>query len=180
MFFEKYQIELITTGILLLFILVIRYLLITLITKISRRNGINLARIHLMNRYVSVTLFIVALLVIPFIFGTNMRDLALVFSSIFAVIGIGLFAIWSILSNITSGIIMFFSFPYKVGDKIQIHDKDFPIEGIIEDIRAFQLHLRLDNGDLVTYPNNLMLQKAVTLIEKDAIDDLFEDGTDMI
>lgn len=66
---------------------------------------------------------------------------------------------------------MFFSFPYKVGDKIQIHDKDFPIEAIIEDIRAFQLHLRLDNGDLVTYPNNLMLQKAVTLVKKDAIDE---------
>jgi MscS family membrane protein len=70
---------------------------------------------------------------------------------------------------------MFFSFPYKVGDKIQIHDKDFPLEGIIEDIRAFQLHLRLDNGDLVTYPNNLMLQKGVTLIEKDAIEHDFDD-----
>ncbi|HLT32749.1 MAG TPA: mechanosensitive ion channel domain-containing protein, partial [Aquaticitalea sp.] len=148
MFFKTYQIELITTGILLLVVLVIRWILTTLITKISRRNGINLARIHLMNRYVSVALFLLGILIVPFIFGTNMEDLALLFSSVFAVIGIGLFAIWSILSNITSGIIMFFSFPYKVGDKIQIHDKDFPLEGIIEDIRAFQLHLRLDNGDL--------------------------------
>ena len=74
---------------------------------------------------------------------------------------------------------MFFSFPYKVGDKIKIHDKDFPVEAIIEDIRAFQLHLRLDNGDLITYPNNLMLQKAVTLVKKDAIDE-FDDGTDLI
>jgi small-conductance mechanosensitive channel len=180
MFIEIYQTELITTGFLFLFLLIIRFLLIKVVTKVSRKNGINIARIHLINRYVSVTLFIVALLIVPFIFGTQFKDIAVVFSSIFAVIGIGLFAIWSILSNITSGIIMFFSFPYKVGDKIQIHDKDFPIEGIIEDIRAFQLHLRLDNGDLVTYPNNLMLQKAVTLIEKDAIDELFEDGTDMI
>ena len=180
MFFEKYQVEFIATGFLLLFLLMVRYILIFLITKISRKHGINLARIHLMNRYVSVTLFIIALLIIPFIFGMEAHDLIVLFSSIFAVIGIGLFAIWSILSNITSGIIMFFSFPYKVGDKIQIHDKDFPIQGIIEDIRAFQLHLRLDNGDLVTYPNNLMLQKAVTLIEKDAIDELFDDGTDLI
>jgi len=180
MFLETYQTEFISTGFLLIFMLVIRFTLIAVITKVSRKNGINLARIHLMNRYVSVTLFIITLLIIPFIFGTDMKDLALVFSSIFAVIGIGLFAIWSILSNITSGIIMFFSFPYKVGDKIQIHDKDFPLEGIIEDIRAFQLHLRLDNGDLVTYPNNLILQKAVTLVQKDAIDELFEDGTDLI
>ncbi len=180
MFFEKYHVELISTGILIVFILIVRFILIALITKISRKQGINLARIHLMHRYVTVTLFLISMLIIPFIFGKNIKDLALVFSSVFAVIGIGLFAIWSILSNITSGIIMFFSFPYKVGDKIQIHDKDFPLEGIIEDIRAFQLHLRLNNGDLVTYPNNLMLQKAVTLVKKDAIDELFEDGTDLI
>lgn len=180
MFFEKYQFELINTGFLLLFMLIVRYIFTTLITKISRKQGINMARIHLMNRYVSVTLLILTLLFIPFIFGTHVKDLALVFSSIFAVIGIGLFAIWSILSNITSGIIMFFSFPYKVGDKIQIHDKDAPLEGIIEDIRAFQVHLRLDDGNLVTYPNNLMLQKAVTLVKKDAIDEFFEDGTDLI
>lgn len=171
MFFEPYKNDLIITGFLLLFLLIVRFILTRLITKIFRKNGINIARIHLINRYVSVTLFLIALIVIPFIFGTKIEQLAVLFSSVFAVIGIGLFAIWSILSNITSGIIMFFSFPYKVGDKIQIHDKDFPLEGIIEDIRAFQLHLRLENGDLVTYPNNLMLQKAVTLVEKDAIDD---------
>lgn len=63
---------------------------------------------------------------------------------------------------------MFFSFPYKIGDKIQIHDKDFPIEGIIEDIKAFHLHLRTTEGRLVTYPNNLIIQKAVSLIQKNA------------
>ena len=105
----------------------------------------------------------------------NLDTLAVVFSSTFAVLGIAFFAIWSILSNITSGIILFFSFPYKVGDKIKIHDKEFPVEAIIEDIRAFQLHLRLEDGDLITYPNNLILQKPVTLVKKDAIEDIHVD-----
>ena len=177
--FESYQTELIVSGIVLLFLVIVRLITNTLIKKIGRKSGINDARIKLISRYVTVTLFLIALLIESFVFGAEPKDLAVVFSSVFAVIGIGLFAIWSILSNITSGIIMFFSFPYKVGDKIQIHDKDFPIEAIIEDIRAFQIHLRLDNGDLVTYPNNLMLQKAVTLIQKDAIEEI-EDGTDLI
>lgn len=177
MFFETYKNEFIAAGFLLLFLLIVRFILTALITRISRRNGINLARIHLINRYVTVTLILIGLIIIPFIFGTKLEKLVFLFSSVFAVIGIGLFAIWSILSNVTSGIIMFFSFPYKVGDKIQIHDKDFPLEGIIEDIRAFQLHLRLENGDLVTYPNNLMLQKAVTLVEKNA---MIDDGMDAI
>ena len=63
---------------------------------------------------------------------------------------------------------------FKIGDTIKIHDKDFPLEAVIEDIGAFQLHLRLDNGNLVTYPNNLMLQKGVTLIEKDALDEDYD------
>jgi small-conductance mechanosensitive channel len=97
----------------------------------------------------------------------GLTELSLIFSSVFAVIGVALFAIWSILSNITSGVILFFSFPYKIGDKIKIHDKDLPIEAIIEDIKAFHLHLRTLEGELITYPNNLILQKAVSLVEKD-------------
>ena len=176
MFFETFKTELIVTGFVLVFLLIVRLFTNTLVRKIGRKSGINDARIKLIIRYVSVTLFLLALLIEAFVFGAELKELTFLFSSIFAVIGIGLFAIWSILSNITSGIIMFFNFPYKVGDKIEIHDKDFPIRAIIEDIRAFQLHLRLDNGDLVTYPNNLMLQKAVTLIEKDAIEDFLDDG----
>ena len=35
---------------------------------------------------------------------------------------------------------------------------------IIEDIKAFHVHLRRNSGALITYPNNMMLQKAITLI----------------
>ncbi|NJX16751.1 mechanosensitive ion channel domain-containing protein [Tamlana crocina] len=178
-FFETYQKELIISGIILFSLFIIRYITHFTITKVARKNGINDARIRLIRRYITGTILLIAILLESIVFG-NIEDIAVVFSSVFAIIGIALFAIWSILSNITSGIIMFFNFPYKVGDKIEIHDKDFPITGIIEDIRAFQLHLRLDNGDLVTYPNNLMLQKAVTLIEKDAIDAPTEDDGEAV
>ena len=171
-FINTYQSELINTAILFVILLIFRVILKISIVKIGRKSNINEARIGLINRYTLLTLFLIAILIESFILGAKPSDIALVFSSVFAVIGIALFAIWSILSNITSGIIMFFSFPYKVGDKIQIHDKDFPIEAIIEDIRAFQIHLRLEDGNLVTYPNNLILQKAVTLVEKDAINDV--------
>ncbi|TNJ42438.1 mechanosensitive ion channel family protein [Tamlana fucoidanivorans] len=179
-FFTSYKDQLIISGIVLLSLLIIRYIVNFTITKVAKKNGINEARIRLICRYVTVTLFLLAMLIEAFIFGTDAKELAVVFSSVFAVLGIALFAIWSILSNVTSGIIMFFSFPYKVGDKINIMDKEFPIEAIIEDIRAFQLHLRLDNGDLITYPNNLMLQKAVKLVEKDAIDEIHEDDGEAV
>ncbi|WP_426430005.1 mechanosensitive ion channel domain-containing protein [Winogradskyella sp. HB-48] len=170
-FFTTYQTEIISTFVLLIVLLIIRSIIVVAVKKIGKKSGTTEARANLIGRYVTVTLVLIALLVEAFILGAEPRDITLVFSSVFAVVGVALFAIWSILSNITSGVIMFFSFPYKVGDKIKIHDKDYPVEAIIEDIRAFQLILREDNGDLVTYPNNLILQKAVTLMEKDALDD---------
>ena len=170
-FFKTYQTEIIYTLILLIVLLIIRSAIVITVKKIGKRSGTTEARANLIGRYATVTLVLIATLIEAFILGFETHDITLVFSSVFAVIGIALFAIWSILSNVTSGIIMFFSFPYKVGDKIKIHDKDYPVEAIIEDIRAFQLLLREDNGDLTTYPNNLILQKAVTLMEKDALDD---------
>lgn len=173
-----YKDQIIYTIILLAILFIVRKIIVISVKKIGKRSGTTEARSILIGRYVTVALIGVAMLIESFILGFDTSDITLIFSSVFAVIGIALFAIWSILSNVTSGVIMFFSFPYKVGDKIKIHDKDYPIEAVIEDIRAFQLILRENNGDLVTYPNNLIIQKAVTLIKKDAINDLpldFED-----
>lgn len=167
-FFQNYRPEIINTVILFGILFIINIIFKIILRRIGKRSNIVVARVKLIERYATVALFLIGSLIESFILGIEIEELVILFSSFFAILGIALFAIWSILSNITSGIIMFFSFPYKVGDKIKIHDKDFPIEAIIEDIRAFQLHLRLENGDLVTYPNNLILQKAVTLVQKDA------------
>ena len=169
--YSVYKDEIINTIILLIILFIIRSIIVITVKKIGKKSGTSEARAILIGRYVTVTLALIAILIEAFILGVEPQQVSLIFSSVFAVIGVALFAIWSILSNVTSGVIMFFSFPYKVGDKIKIHDKDYPIEAIIEDIRAFQIHLREDNGDLVTYPNNLILQKAVTLMKKDALDD---------
>lgn len=170
-FYETYKTEILYSVLLLIILLIIRAIIVFTVKNIGKRSGTSEVRANLIGRYATVTIFLIGLLIEAFILGADFSDISLLFSSVFAVIGIALFAIWSILSNITSGVIMFFSFPYKVGDKIKIHDKDYPIEAIIEDIRAFQLILREDNGNLVTYPNNLILQKPVTLIQKDALDD---------
>ena len=98
--------------------------------------------------------------------GRKKDQILLFISSIFAVVGVASFAQWSILSNITAGIIIFFSYPFKIGDKIKIHDKDFPIEGEIDDIKAFYIILKSFDGETITYPNNLLIQKGISVIYK--------------
>ena len=123
-------------------------------------------RSKLIVKYVSVGHSLLLVISLILIWGVPFQDIGVVLSSVFAVIGVALFASWSILSNITAGVILFFTYPFKIGDKIRILDKDLvePLECVIEDIRAFYVYLRTSNGELVTYPNNLLLQKAVSLM----------------
>ena len=106
-----------------------------------------------------------AIFAIIIIWGVQTKDILLALSSIVTIVGVAMFAQWSILSNITSGIILFFSFPYKIGDNIIIHDKDFPIEAEIEDIGAFHVYLKTKKGETIVYPNNLMLQIGITILK---------------
>ncbi|NMH86173.1 mechanosensitive ion channel domain-containing protein [Flavivirga algicola] len=169
-YFSLHQDKIINSVIVLFIFFILKLIIGLIVRAIGKSKKILVSRAKIVARYFSVSIFLIALLIIAFIFGVNIDDLVVIFSSVFAIIGLALFASWSILSNVTSGIILFFSFPYKIGDKIRIHDKEFEIEAVIEDIRSYQIHLRKDNGDLITYPNNMLLQKAVTLIEKDAFD----------
>ena len=160
-----YRYELVYSLGVLILLMVIQFVLKKAANKVGQKSEINITRTRLMFKYINILIILIATFLLSFAWGVGLAELALIFSSTFAVIGVALFAIWSILSNITSGIIMFFSFPYKIGDTIRIHDKDLPIEAEIEDIKAFHLHLRTAEGELITYPNNLILQKAVSLIQ---------------
>ena len=97
----------------LLSLFIARAMIAFVVLKIGKRNGIIKARVKLINRYITTSLLIIALLIEAYIFGAEFQNLVVVFSSVFAVLGIALFAVWSILSNVTAGIIMFFSFPFK-------------------------------------------------------------------
>lgn len=166
-FLVAYHNELLGSLAIALVILIVRFISIKTVRKVGRLSDLNDVRTRLIIKYISYGLTSLGIAGLIFVWGVNIREIGLIFSSVFAVIGVALFAQWSILSNVTAGIILFFSFPFKIGDRIRILDKEMEYDGnyIIEDIRAYHVHLRKENGELMTYPNNLLLQKAVSLIE---------------
>ena len=156
--------EVIATGILVFAIFVLRILSTKVVRRYSKSSQILEHRLNLVIKYNSIFFTIIFIVGIFIIWGVQTKDLFVTVSSVLTVIGVALFAQWSILSNITSGIILLFSFPFKIGDIIRIHDKDFPIEAEIEDIRAFHTLLKTKEGELITYPNSLLLQKGISII----------------
>jgi len=156
---------LVATGILFLILILLRLIVAKLVRSFAKRSQTIEKRTRLVIKYIHLLMNIIAIVALIIIWGVQTKDIFIVLSSITTVVGVAMFAQWSILSNITSGIILFFSFPFKIGDFILIHDKDFPIEAEIEDIGAFHVYLKTKKGEIIVYPNNLMLQIGITILE---------------
>ena len=102
------------------------------------------------------------------IWGINVKEFTVFISSVLAILGVGFFAQWSILSNLTASVILFFSHPLRLGDRIRVQDKDFNWTGVVEDISGFYLFMRTDDGRRVTIPTNLVMQKGIEILEGNA------------
>lgn len=163
--------EVISTGILIVSALLIRFGSAKLVRKYAEKSEVLEHRINLVIKYINIFITVLFFIALFIIWGVKTTELFFTVSSVLTVIGVALFAQWSILSNITSGIILLFSFPFKIGDTIRIHDKDFPIEAEIEDISTFHTLLKTIDGEFITYPNTLLLQKGISIIKHHSFSD---------
>lgn len=127
----------------------------------GKKKNISQKRIFYVEKYFNILSIALGLIAISLIWSIDYSGLLVFASSIFAVVGVGLFAQWSILSNITASVIIFFTMNARVGDKIRIVDGDNTVTGIIRDIGLFQLLLVDEHNNVITYPNNLVLQKPI-------------------
>ena len=164
-FFEYYLKEEIATGLVIIVVILLRIIVTKAVKSYSRSHTGIEKRTNLVIKYIHLLISILAVISLIVIWGVQKNDILITLSSIATVVGVAMFAQWSILSNITSGIILFFSFPFKIGDIIKVHDKDFPFEGEIIDINAFHTDLITKDGELMVYPNNLLLQKGISIIK---------------
>lgn len=165
-FDTDYTKELIASGILLLVLISLRIITTNLVNRFAKATVRLEHRTNLVIKYLHLLANILALIAFIIIWGVQPKDIIIAISSITTVVGVAMFAQWSILSNITSGVILFFSFPFRIGDSIKIHDKDFPITAEIEDIGAFHVSLRTEDGEMIVYPNNLLFQKGISIIKQ--------------
>ncbi len=121
-------------------------------------------RIKIVKKVVSFILYLLFIGIILLIWGIAPSQLAAYIASLFTVVGIAFLAQWSIVSNITSTLIVFFNHQVNIGDTVAILDKDYPIEGKISDIGIFFIIIKVDNNEYVSLPSNVFMQKMVKKI----------------
>lgn len=160
--------NIILTIILILITFVILNLSRYFLKKIGNTKSVSHKRVYYISKSISILIVIVAIFCLALIWSVSFDGVLVFASSIFAVIGVALFAQWSILSNLTSSIIIFFSFPSRIGDNIRIVDGDNSIEGKIIEIELFHIKILDKDKNIVIYPNNLFIQKPIIKLRKEA------------
>lgn len=138
-----------------------------LIIRFAVRRDYSTGRIFQVVVMINAIAVIIGLLLLGIVWGLTGRNLVVVASSVFALAGVALFASWSLLSNTTAAIILFFNAPYRVGDRIRLLDGDNTVTGNIRDMSLFFLQLEDEHGHVYTLPNNLLTQKTVIRLNPD-------------
>jgi len=156
--------KIIATLILIVVIYILRLIIRKVVLKFSEYSSKSDNRSKLIIKYFNSLLNILFIIFIILLWGVDTGQLFGFVGAAITFIGVAFFAQWSVLSNFTAGVIMFFAFPFKIGDRIRIQDKDFPIEAEIDDIKAFHTILITSEGERISYPNNLFLQKSVVVL----------------
>lgn len=171
MILKEYYPQIFSTIASIVIYLLAKKIVAKIIRSFSEKASLNDSRKTIITRYFSTLLILLLFIIIFTIWGVKADNFYVALTSVFTVIGVAMFAQWSLLSNVTAGILLFFSFPFRIGDVIRIQDKDFPTEAKILDIKAFHVLLETKEGERISYPNNLLLQKGIVILNKNIFDD---------
>lgn len=163
MVIEDSYIKLIETAIVIVLALTVKYFVRIGLRNVSRKFNFSNIRKKMVGKLINFLIIVMAASVILIIWGVDKKELAFFLSSMLAVLGIAFFAQWSLLSNVTAGIILFFNHPLKIGDSVSIVDKDFNITGKITDIGLFFTHIKNESNEKITIPNSVLLQKMIVI-----------------
>ena len=155
-------------------VVLVGYIATHFITKIFinntlRKTHVQRGRRKIIVKAVHLFSFLTLIILLSAVWGLEQSEIAVFVGTIFTALGIAFFAQWSLLSNVTSSLLLFFNHPIKIGDRIKVLDKDYPFEGEITDLTYFFIHLKTESAEIITIPNSLLFQKSVSVFEKNNI-----------
>ncbi|PLW99531.1 MAG: mechanosensitive ion channel protein MscS [Marinilabiliales bacterium] len=158
---EEYKFQIAETIIIIIVFLITKLITKRIISKVGIRFKYQTGRVKITNKIIGVMLLTILIVFLMAIWGVKQSELLLFLSTILTILGVAFFAQWSIISNITSTLIIFFNHPIKIGDYLTIMDKDFQIEGKLSDIGIFFIIIKTNDDKKITIPSNVFMQKMI-------------------
>jgi small-conductance mechanosensitive channel len=180
---ELYYIKIIESAVIIALYFILRKICFKIIDKTLNERFIQKSRGMIIKKAIHFSFLLISITFILIIWGVNQSDLGVFIGSVLTVVGVAFFAQWSILSNITSSVIIFFNHPVKLNDSILILEgKDYVIEGTVTNIGLFFVTLKTPDSEEITLPNNIFIQKSIKNISQNVSKEsnkepLFNDST---
>lgn len=160
---ENYFMQVALTIGVLFILMISRWAIRKTIGRLGRQFSHDPNRTAAIKRLLIITLWVLCILILVIIWGGDLENLWVTLGSVLGVIAIGFFAIWSILSNIVAGIIIYGANPFKIGDTIVLVEKE--VTGKVKDIGMIYTTLQ-DKDGVFTVPNNVFFQQIVKVKNK--------------
>lgn len=158
---EEYTLHIIETVIILAAYFILKYITKKATNKAALKFSKSKTRVKIIKKIIQLILITISLILLLLVWGVEQSELMFFITSLLTVLGIAFFAQWSIISNITATLIIFFNHPAKIGDEIEIFDVDHPVIGRISDVGIFFVTVKNKEGGLITIPSNLFIQKMI-------------------
>lgn len=163
---DTFELQILETSVTLVVYVIAFLVTKNIINKSLKKTQIERTRRKIIIKAINLFISIGVVIILAGIWGLEQNEIAVFASTILTALGIAFFAQWSLLSNITSSIILFFNHPLKLGDTIKVLDRDYPFEGEVTELAYFFIHIKTKNGETITVPNSLVLQKSISVIAK--------------
>ena len=158
---EGYSVRILESAVVLLTYVIIKFAITKSVDKVAIKFAYQKQRAKIIKKLINTLTFFLCLGFLLFIWGVDQSELVFFISSLLTILGIAFVAQWSIISNITSTLIIYFNHPTKLGDTITVLDKDYQIEGRISDIGVFFVIIATVEGEEITIPSNIFMQKMI-------------------
>lgn len=109
-------------------------------------------------------------LVVAVVWGVNFASVTVFATTTITLLGVALFASWSMISNVTAYFVLLLHPSYARGNRLRVLDGDNYVEGAIADLTLFSTKLHTPQGETILYPNNLLLSRVTLVNPKDRLD----------
>ncbi len=162
---ELQRVQILESVIVLVVYLILFFVIKKFINNTLKNTPLQRDRRKIIIKVLQLFISIAGVVLLAGIWGFKQKEIAAFASTVLTALGIAFFAQWSLLSNITSSIILFFNHPLKLGDTIKVLDKDYPFEGEITELTYFFVHLKTVEGEIITIPNSMILQKSISITD---------------
>ncbi|WP_281616347.1 mechanosensitive ion channel domain-containing protein [Flammeovirga sp. SubArs3] len=164
---DQLEIKLLLSAFTIVSGLIIQSITSKYLKKITETKGFSEHRKIYVTNFFGLLYFILGFILMLFIWDVSLKGLSVFVTSIFTIFAVAFVAQWSMLSNITASLVLFFAYPFKIGDYIRIQDGgENSIEGEIVNITLFNIRIKDADNVYTSYPNNLAIQKPIKKMKK--------------